>query len=154
MKANRLRLSSTLALSAVALVNAGITNAAVIDASLGVPQASIRLYTIDCPVGTHHLSANVTDKAPVAAPTITLKLMKGVTKSETTDSVDGLQFMGNPPLLGEFPSSTAHINLGAGTYYLLIEKSAAGIEQFRMFVECRDAFENPLAPVSGPVAAP
>jgi hypothetical protein len=154
MKANFHKSSRVLAVIYVALANVSFAQAAVVNDSLGVPQASTHLYTLTCPAGTHHVSGNVTDKAPVMAPLITLKMIKGVTKSETTDAVDGLQAQVNPPLIGEFPSATVNINQGAGNYYLLVEKSGPGTEQFKMFVECRDAFNNPLAPVSGPAPAP
>ncbi len=154
MKANFQNSVSALATIYVALANLSFAQADIVNGSLGVPQASARLYTLTCPAGTTRVSGNITDKAPIMAPLITLKMIKGVTKSETTDAVDGLQAQVNPPLIGEFPSATVNINQGAGTYYLLVEKSGPGTEQFKMFVECRDAFNNPLAPVSGPAPAP
>jgi hypothetical protein len=138
----------------LALPYASVMHAATIDASLGVPAASVGFFVIDCPAGTHHLSGHITDRAPVRTPDLTLTMIKGVVKNETTDPIDGLEAQANPPLMGEFPSPTVHVNLGAGKYYLLVEKDAAGTDSYRMFVECRDAFENPLAPLSGPSPAP
>ena len=108
-----------------------------INDSLGVPASSVDLFVLECPAGTHHISGNVTDRAPVHTPLVTLNMIKGVTKSETTDAVDGLQAQINPPLIGEFPSATVNVNLGAGKY-LLVEKSGA----------------STVAPVSGPSPAP
>ena len=153
MKTNTLKRASALTATCLALMNAPIAQAATINGSLGVPASSVDLYVLGCPAGTHHVSGNITDRAPVRAPLVTLKMIKGVTKSETTDPVDGVQAQVNPPLIGEFSSPTVNINMGAGKYYLLVEKSAAGSETYRVFVECRDAFSNPLAPVSGPSPA-
>jgi hypothetical protein len=154
MKTNALKRASTLIPLCIAVASANFSQAAVINDSLGVPASSVDLFVLECPAGTHHISGNVTDRAPVHTPLVTLKMIKGVTKSETTDAVDGLQAQINPPLIGEFPSATVNVNLGAGRYYLLVEKSGASTETYRVFVECRDAFNNPLAPVSGPSPAP
>lgn len=154
MKTNALKRASILTPFCIALTSATFSQAATINGSLGVPASSVNLFVLECPVGTHHISGNVTDRAPVHTPLITLKMIKGVTKSETTDAVDGVQAQVNPPLIGEFPSATVNVNLGAGKYYLLVEKSGASTDTYRVFVECRDAFNNPLAPVSGPSPAP
>ena len=154
MKTNILKRASVLTPLCIALASAPISQAAVINDSLGVPASSVNLFVLECPAGTHHISGNVTDRAPVHTPLVTLKMIKGTTKSETTDPVDGLEAQVNPPLIGEFPSATVNVNQGAGTYYLLVEKSGASTESYRVFVECRDSFNNPLAPVSGPSPAP
>ncbi len=140
MKTKVLKSASILTPLCIALASATISPAAIINDSLGVPTASVDLFVLQCPAGTHHVSGNITDRAPLQAPLVTLKIIKGVGKSETTDPVDG----------GEFPSPTVNANLGAGTYYLLVEKSGPGPEIYRVSVTCRDAFNNVLPPVAGP----
>ncbi len=154
MKTNALKRANLFIPLCIALASTSLAQAAVVNGSLGVPASSVNLLVLECPAGTHHISGHVTDRAPVHTPLVTLKMIKGVTKSETTDPIDGLQAQVNPPLIGEFPSATVNVNQGAGKYYLLVEKSGASTETYRVFVECRDAFNNPLAPVSGPSTAP
>jgi hypothetical protein len=154
MKTNTFTRAHVLAPFCIALASAPLSQAATINDSLGVPASSVDLFVLECPVGTHHLSGNVTDRAPSHSPLVTLKMIKGTTKGETTDPIDGFEIQINPPLQGEFPSATLNVNQGAGKYYLLVEKSGASTESYRVFVECRDNFNNPLAPVSGPSPAP
>lgn len=114
--------------------------------TLGVAATATDVYRLTCPIFTTGVSANVTDLIPVAAPLVSLQIFKpqplppGVVS--TTDPVDGLQFMLPGPVLGEFPSPTVTLNKGSGQYYLYVDKSAAGAENYRMTVHCNGIFHS------------
>lgn len=103
-----------------------------------VPTAT-DVYRLTCPIGTTGVSANVTDLIGVAAPLVTLQIVKPQPLPfgavGTTDPIDGFQFVAGGAFV-QLPSPTVTLNNGSGQYYLFVDKNVTGVENYRMTAHC------------------
>ncbi len=116
---------------------AGVSSARadVVNGSLGAGASATDHYHVTCLASNSRLAGNVTDLVPVAAPLVSMQIHKGNVATNTTDPVDGFQFIIDPPAV-LLPSPTVSVSGGLGAYDVLIDKTAAGVENYRMFLQC------------------
>jgi hypothetical protein len=72
------------------------------------------------------LAVAVRDVSPVAAPLVSVQIVKGAAARNATDAVDGDAGF----------SPTVFVDAGAGVYDVFVDKSAAGDEGFVLFFQC------------------
>ncbi len=102
---------------------------AVLDAA-GNNASATDLASVNCPAGTHHLSAAVQDTSPAAPGLwVSLRLFKDTQMTTVTDTVSA---DGNW-------SPIATLNGGPGTYYLSVSKTNVGARNFTVGWECQSA---------------
>ena len=99
--------------------------------SLGVASSAIDYYQVHCyddgtgPNG--YLEVSISDIAPVAAPKLSIQVIKDNTATNATDPIDG--DAGHSP--------TLMVNGSADQYYLLtIDKTASGVENYAAEYHC------------------
>jgi hypothetical protein len=98
--------------------------------SLGAGASATDRYHITCEDNNSRLEGNVTDLVPVAAPLVSMLIRTRREATHTTDPIDGFESF------SELPSPTVSLFGGLGVYEVLIIKSAAGVENYRMDVQC------------------
>lgn len=144
MKANLVRnLVATTSLLA-GLTGTSSALAATVFETLGAGAQATDRYTVTCPaspvflLNTNRLTGTVTDLFPIAAPLVSMQFTKGLVATNTTDPIDG-------PFFFPAPSPVATLVAGSGAYTVLVDKTAAGAENYRIDVFCRNIFGAPLA---------
>lgn len=105
--------------------------------SLGKGAKATDTYEVTCSTdggGTsYRLVAEVRDDAPVAAPSVSVQIIKGSVASNATDSVDG---DGNYSPAASVTPNPANPNGGNGVYYVLVNKTKAGAENYSLEFHC------------------
>ncbi|MFA6162354.1 MAG: hypothetical protein WC685_02880 [Methylobacter sp.] len=96
---------------------------------LGAGAKKTDYYQVICGAGTHHLSVQVSDEAPVASPLVSVQVIKGPLAKNVTDPVDGDAAFG-PEM---------NVNGGAGIYGLIVDKTGADPELYELEVHCLDS---------------
>jgi hypothetical protein len=130
------------------LASVSSAQADVVNGSLGTGASATDHYHVTCPAFNSRLEGNVTDLVPVAAPLVSMQIHKGNGAINTTDPVDGFQFIIAPPSLQQVPSPTVSLFGGLGAYDVLIDKTAAGVENYRMYVQCFGGFTGGTLPTT------
>ncbi len=101
-----------------------------INGALGKAAGATDYYQVECfDDGTgpaDRLLVEIKDLAPVAAPLISVQVTKGAIAKNTTDIVDG----------NATYSPTLTVNGGNGSYYLIVDKTAAKAETYNLQVHC------------------
>lgn len=116
---------------AMALGQANLVAAHDLSGSLGNASASIDYYQVRCfddgagPNG--YLEVSLTDVAPVAAPKISIQVIRDDTATNATDPFDG--DAGHSPTLSIKGSGDQY-------YFLTIDKTAAGAENYAVEYHC------------------
>jgi hypothetical protein len=135
---------------AAGLAGVSSAQADVVTGSLGAGASATDRYHVTCPDNTSRLKGNVTDLVPVAAPLVSMVIRTRKGATHTTDPIDGFEPFAGPfqvagtitnpssriPALLQLPSPTVSLFGGLGVYEVLIVKSAAGVENYRMNVQC------------------
>jgi hypothetical protein len=94
------------------------------------PQSSTDYYQISCDSGTAYLEFAITDEAPVAAPIISAQVSKGYNILSTSDNVEDGSAGQSPELIASW---------GAGSYYVMVNKSKAGVDNYSFTAHCMSA---------------
>ncbi|MFZ2311755.1 MAG: hypothetical protein WAV82_03980 [Methylobacter sp.] len=97
--------------------------------ALGVGAKKTDYYQVICAAGTHHLSVQIKDLAPVASPLLSVQVIKGPLAKNGTDPVDGDTAF----------SPEMNVNGGVGAYQLLVDKTGAGAETYALEIHCEDS---------------
>lgn len=77
----------------------------------------------------HHLTTQVKDNSPVAAPLVSVVTTKGGSSTTSTDPVDG----------NSAYSPEVELNKGGGGYIVNLKKSTAGPENYTLQHHCETA---------------
>ena len=131
MKKIPLKRGLTILSLSMALAQANLVYAHDLSGSLGVASTSIDYYQVHCfddgagPNG--YLEVSLKDIAPVAAPKISLQVIRDDTATNTTDPIDG--DAGESPILSVKGSADQY-------YFLTIDKTAAGAESYSAEYHC------------------
>ncbi len=133
MKTNTHRNVGAAVLLLGGLAGASSAQAVAIEGALGAPSSATDVYLFVCPSGIGASAvARVQDMPPIAAPLVSLQMSKYGTNAtgpfaiNVTDSSDGNDLFSNQVTLGK----------GGGTYTLLVDKTGAGVEAYRVFAIC------------------
>jgi hypothetical protein len=130
-------LNATLAATSL-LLGAGyaqIASAHNSSGSLGQTAGSTDLYIASCfnnNDGTGdsvRLAIQVADLGPVAAPKVSVQVLKGVAAATSTDSKDG----------DSKYSPFVYNNGGNGSYYVIVSKTGTGVENYDLDFHCQAA---------------
>ncbi|MFI3157678.1 MAG: hypothetical protein QX199_16155 [Methylococcaceae bacterium] len=101
-----------------------------INGALGKAAGATDYYQVECfddgAGPADRLLVEIKDLAPVAAPLISVQVTKGIIAKNTTDVVDG----------NATYSPTLTVNGGNGSYYLIVDKTAAKAETYNLQVHC------------------
>lgn len=100
---------------------------------LGSAAGATDYYTVTCSNDsqngvTHHLTVQIKDQPPKAAPWVSVQVVKGKAARNATDAVDGDA--------GYSPAVT--IAGGGGNYLVTVDKSSAGTEYYALSYHCED----------------
>ena len=147
MKTDSLRNIVATASLMAGLAGVSSARADVVNGSLGAVASATDHYHVTCPASNSRLAGNVTDLIPVAAPLVSMQIHKGNVAINTTDPVDGFQFIIDPPPL-QVPSPTVSLFGSLGVYDVLIDKTATGVENYRMYVQCFGGFTGGPLPTT------
>jgi len=129
---NKIPLKNTLvtALLLAVLINAGIAAAGSLNGALGTGAGATDFYRVTCSANTNgatdNLKVTLIDLAPVAAPMISVQLIKGTLGKNTTDAVDG----------DTAYSPAAIVKGGNGLYDVRVNKTTAGAELYTLKYSC------------------
>ncbi|MDD2723026.1 MAG: hypothetical protein PHH59_03260 [Methylovulum sp.] len=130
------------------VTHAHTTMANSVTGALGAGRGTTDYYRVTCSKNangdTYNLKVNVLDLLPVAAPLISVQAVKGVFGANTTDAVDGDAT--NAPSPTAIPTGMIYnpitkkyvksINSGNGVYDVRVNKTAVGVENYKMNVNC------------------
>jgi hypothetical protein len=147
MKTDSLRNIVATASLMAGLAAVSSARADVVNGSLGAGASATDHYHVTCPDNNSRLAGNVTDLVPVAAPLVSMLIRNRNGAANTTDPVDGFQFIIDPPPV-LLPSPTVSLFVGLGVSNVLIHKTAAGAENYRMFVQCLGGFTGGPLPTT------
>lgn len=145
MKTNSFRNIVATASLVAGLAGVSSAQANVVSGSLGAGASATDHYHVTCPAVFSRLEGNVTDLIPVAAPLVSMQIHKGNGATNTTDPVDGFTFFFSPLQL---PSPKVSLVGGSGVYDVLIDKTAAGAENYLMYVQCFGGFTGGTLPTT------
>jgi hypothetical protein len=128
---------------------AGVSSAQadVVNGSLGAGASATDGYRVTCPSNDSRLEGHVTDLIPVAAPLVSMLIHNRNGATNTTDPVDGFQVIIDPPPL-QVPSPTVRLFVGLDVSNVLILKTAVGVENYRMYVQCFGGFTGGPLPTT------
>jgi hypothetical protein len=111
----------------------GITGAAFAHTqvgTLGAGAAATDYYQVTCSNdgsgAPASLAAQVQDDAPVAAPTVSVLVQKGVVATNSSDATDG----------DAVASPLVWVNGAAGVYNVFVSKTAAGADNYTLTYHC------------------
>ena len=98
--------------------------------ALGAAAAATEYYKVTCyddgAGPTASLSLQVIDLAPVAAPLVSVQVLKGILVKNTTDAVDG----------NAAYSPALSLAGGNGAYSVIVDKTAIGAETYSLQYHC------------------
>ncbi|TAN69975.1 MAG: hypothetical protein EPN17_06635 [Methylobacter sp.] len=111
-------------------VYTGSATAHDINGALGKAAGATDYYQVECfddgAGAADHLVVEIKDLAPVASPLISVQVTKGIIAKNSTDAVDG----------NATYSPTLTVNGGNGSYYLIVDKTAAKAETYNLQIHC------------------
>lgn len=114
----------------MALAQGGIVNAHDLTGSLGAAASAIDQYQVHCyddgAGPTDHLYGAVKDLTPIAAPLVSIQIIRDNKATNTTDAVDG----------NATYSPTVKVKGNDGFFILTIDKTAAGAENYAVQYHC------------------
>jgi len=128
--------------------HAHTTTAESVTGALGASRGATDYYRVTCSKNangdTSYLKVNVVDLLPVADPLISVQAVKGVFGINTTDAVDGDAT--NKPSPTAIPTGMIYdsatkkyvksTHSGNGVYDVRVNKTAAGVENYKINVNC------------------
>ncbi|GKS69070.1 hypothetical protein W03_10740 [Nitrosomonas sp. PY1] len=128
MRKYHLKQSTGIALLALSIGYTSISKAHEASAVMGEQADFLGYATVTCGGSSTHFEAAVKDlSGPVAGLQVNLQIIKGSIADSTTDPVSGdLDF-----------SPYARVDGGAGTYQLLVNKTAVGARAFEVSYHCK-----------------
>ncbi|ASF46176.1 hypothetical protein [Methylovulum psychrotolerans] len=110
-----------------------LTMAASLNGALGNASSATDYYRITCGTNsfgdTYKLNVALADVAPVAAPIISIQVIKGALGKNTYDTNDG----------DTVYSSAAIVQGGNGIYQVIIDKTSAGVENYTLKYNCQNS---------------
>ena len=117
-------------IAAMALAQTGLANAHDLTGSLGTDASAIDQYQVHCyddGAGvTDHLYAAVKDLTPVAAPLVSIQVIRDNKATNSTDAVDG----------NATYSPTVKVKGSDGFFILTVDKTGAGAENYAVQYHC------------------
>ena len=112
------------------LVYTGNVAAHDITGTLGKAAGATDYYQVECSDDgagpADRLIVKIKDLAPVATPLISVQVTKGAIAKNTTDIIDG----------NATYSPALTVNGGNGSYYLIVDKTAAKAEVYNLQIHC------------------
>jgi hypothetical protein len=107
-----------------------LATAAKLNGSLGEPSGATDVYQVSCTSNangaTQQLRVRLIDLAPVAAPMISVQVIRGTLGQNTTDAIDGDTAF----------SPAAIVAAGNARYDVRVNKTEAGKELYTLVYEC------------------
>ena len=97
------------------------------------------VWTVDCPANTVRLDTQVYDRSPAAAPLLSVQAINirggKENAANSTDSGNG----------DEAPSPLVSITGSAGRFFVLIDKTSAGLKIYKVNIACKNSANEALA---------
>lgn len=137
MRSKTLKITILAASCLVGAAQTDMASAHAVDtASLGGSKNATDSYQITCTTDgggeTDHLAIQVLDAAPKAAPKVSVQVFKGGLAASSTDATDGNASF----------SPEVEVHGGNGVYYVLVDKTGAAAENYRLEYHCQPAGEG------------
>jgi hypothetical protein len=124
-------INKTALISALLLAFSGIVAADGLSDSLGNPANATDYYVVDCQDDgrgpPNQLTVQVADNLPSAAPVVSVQVTKDFGAFNSTDQIDGDALF----------SPWVTLKGGAGSYFITVDKSKAGVESYSLTYHCQ-----------------
>ncbi len=127
---NSLHVKAIFIMLSTQLFCTGLAAAHDINGALGKTAGATDYYQVDCfddgNGATAYLIVEIKDLPPVVSPMVSVQVTKGKLARNTTDAVDGNAAF----------APIVNLPGGNGSYFLTVDKTAAGIDTYNLQVHC------------------